>query len=91
MYYVYVLHSELDGKLYIGYTPDLKARLNKHELGYVSSTKHRRPIKLIYYESYLSQVDAKKREIYLKGGNGHSQLKIQLESSFKEINYKYRF
>src|SRR3989344_1526155 len=52
-YYVYILLSSMDGKLYIGSTPDLKKRLEKHNRGYVLATKHRRPVKLIYYESYL--------------------------------------
>ena len=46
------------------------------------ATKNRRPVKLIYYEAYLEQRDAKQREKYLKGGKGHSDLKIQLKNSF---------
>lgn len=91
VYYVYVLMSEKDGNLYIGYTPNLKDRIHKHESGYVTATKERRPLQLIYYESYLSRVDAKKREIYLKGGSGHNQLKTQLEASFKTLRYQHRF
>ena|SRR3989338_2956963 len=45
MYYVYILLSGKDGKLYIGSTPDLKKRIEKHEHGYVLATKHRQPIK----------------------------------------------
>ncbi len=90
MHYVYILHSLVDGKLYIGQTPDLRRRIKQHSSGFVKSTKNRRPLKLIYYESYLNSHDAKNREIFLKGGMGHNQLKIQLEKSFKQINYKYR-
>jgi len=90
VFYTYILFSEKDGKLYFGYTPDLKNRLQKHNSGYVRATKNRRPLRLIYYESYVSQKDAKKREIFLKGGKGHDQLKIQLENTFKLVNYKYR-
>ncbi len=50
MYYVYVLQSEIDNKLYIGYTKDLKLRIEQHERGYVESTLNRRPLKIIYYE-----------------------------------------
>ena len=90
MYYVYVLYSEKDGKLYIGSTPDLRRRIVKHNNGYVAATKNRRPLKLIYYESYLSQRDAKRRELFLKGGKGHSDLKIQLAETFRKIKYKYK-
>lgn len=91
MYYVYILFSFKDGKLYIGYTPDLKARIKKHEDGFVLATKNRRPLKLIYYEAYLQERDAKRREQYLKGGKGHHDLKIQLQDSFKKVAYKFSF
>ncbi len=89
MYYVYILHSKKDGKLYIGSTPNLKARIEKHANGYVLSTKNRRPLKLIYYEAYLIPRDAKRRELFLKGGKGHSELQIQLQDSFRKIKYQY--
>ena len=62
MYYVYILKSFKDKKLYIGYTANLRARLAEHIRGNVDSTKHRRPFKLIYYEAYANEEDAKKRE-----------------------------
>lgn len=89
MYYVYILHSTKDGRLYIGYTPDLKRRIEKHNKGYVLAIKNRRPLKLIHYEAYLSQRDAKRREVFLKGGKGHEELKIQLQDTFRKIRYKY--
>lgn len=92
MYYVYILLSEKDGQLYIGSTPDLKARVEKHNSGYVIATKHRRPLKLIYYESYINinSTDAKRREKFLKGGKGRAELKIQLKDCFEKLKYKYR-
>jgi putative endonuclease len=89
MHYVYVLHSTKDRKLYIGKTPDLKARIKKHKTGYVRSTKHRRPLKLVYYEAYILKKDAKRRERYLKSGGGRKELAKQLESIFDKIDYKY--
>lgn len=90
MYYVYILFSKKDKQLYVGSTPDLKARLEKHNKGYVKATTYRRPLELIYYESYIVPLDAKRRELYLKGGKGRSELKIQLKECFKKINYLYR-
>lgn len=89
MYYVYILFSEKDKLLYTGYSPNLKARIRKHINGFVKATKHRRPLKLIYYESYLERLDAKRREIYLKGGKGKSELKIQIKETLKKLNYKH--
>ncbi len=89
MYYVYILFSEKDGELYTGYTPDLKVRIEKHKNGYVLATRNRRPVRLVYYESYLSEIDAKRREKFLKGGKGKSELKVQLEECFEELGYKH--
>ena len=90
MYYIYILFSQKDGNLYIGSTPDLAARIKKHNSGYVLATKDRRPLKLIHYESYLVSIDAKRREKFLKGGKGRSELKIQLEGCLHKLKYKYR-
>ena len=91
MYYVYILFSEKDGKLYTGFSPDLKTRIKKHNSGFVLATKDRRPLKLIHYEAYSSSIDAKRREEFLKGGKGKQELKIQLNNCFKKLNYKFRF
>ena len=88
MFYIYVLFSEKDNQLYVGYTPDLKVRIEKHQKGFVTATKFRRPLKLIYYESYLEKIDAKRREIFLKGGKGHNELKIQLNEVLRKVKYK---
>ena len=66
MYYTYVLRSEVDNQFYVGYTKDLKLRFERHNRGYIASTKDRRPLKLIYYEACLTQQDALRREKYLR-------------------------
>lgn len=78
MYYVYVLYSTKDSKLYIGSTGDLRQRIVAHNQGQVSSTKHRRPMRLICYEAYLEKTEAQRRERYLKSSNGHRDLKKRL-------------
>lgn len=90
MYYVYVLFSEKDKQLYTGFTEDLRSRFSAHTNGYVKATQNRCPLKLIYYEAYLMESDARRREKFLKGGNGRSQLKAQLEDVFEELDYKNR-
>lgn len=89
MYYVYVLLCSRDGKLYIGSTPDLQKRIEKHNKGFVLATKNRRPVKVIYYEAYLVVRDAKRRELFLKGGKGHEELKIQLQDTYRKIKYQF--
>jgi len=80
MFYTYVLLSEKDEKFYVGFTKDLRERLEKHKTGIVKSTANRRPLKLIYYEACLDERDAIKREKYLKSGFGRRFLRNRLES-----------
>ena len=82
MYYVYVLLSKKDNKLYTGYTKNLKLRFEQHCKGSVVSTKNRRPLVLIYYEACLNQQDATHREKYLKTHYGKMFLKKRLKSYF---------
>ncbi len=89
MFYVYVLFSLRDRKLYVGYTENLEQRIKQHNNGKNESTKERLPVKLIYHEVYLTKVEALRREKFLKGGNGRRQLKIQLHETLKTCGYKY--
>ncbi|MBI4079627.1 GIY-YIG nuclease family protein [Candidatus Kaiserbacteria bacterium] len=66
MYYVYVLRSLKDGDMYIGSTNDLKRRIVEHNKGEVPATESRLPFKLLYYEGYLAEGDARLRENALK-------------------------
>jgi putative endonuclease len=83
MYYVYVLRSQFDGKLYIGYTTNLRNRMQEHNSGEVKSTKSRRPLELVFYEGYKSMEDAKRREHYFKTAKGKSSLNLMLRNSLK--------
>lgn len=78
MFYTYVLRSEKDSKLYLGYTSNLKKRLKEHQGGEVSSTKSRLPVNLIFYEAFLNQKDALRREKYFKTNPGKKSLKLIL-------------
>ena len=80
MFYVYILQSAKDKKFYTGYTQNLKLRFEQHSKGLVKSTKHRRPLKLIYYEACLNQQDATHREKYLKTYHGKMFIKNRLKS-----------
>ena len=66
MFYTYILQSKKDGDLYIGSTTDLRRRFEEHNTGKVASTKHRKPFALLYYEAYLTEELARKRESSLK-------------------------
>lgn len=79
-YYVYILKSEKDGKNYAGYTQNLKLRFEQHQSGEVTSTKHRRPLQLIYFEACLNQKDATHREKYFKTHYVKMYLKNRLKN-----------
>jgi len=82
MFYVYILRSSKDSKLYMGSTADLRRRLAEHNDGKVVSTKNRKPFELIYYEAYNNEKDARTREHNLKlRSNALFQLKKRLKRS----------
>lgn len=84
MYYVYLLKSERTQRLYIGYTSDLRSRFVQHNNGENYSTKAGRPWKLVYYEAFLSECDARKRELALKDfGKAYGQMKRRLQNSLE--------
>jgi len=74
-YYVYILQSQKDKSLYIGYTRDLRKRFREHNNGESLATKPFRPYKLIFYEAFPDRVDAENREEYLKSGYGRRTIK----------------
>ena len=78
-FYVYVLESLKDYKRYIGYTNNLKKRLEEHKKGLSFSTKFRLPFKLIYFEGCLNMQDAKRCEHYLKTTQGRRFLGLRLQ------------
>jgi len=86
-YHVYVLFSEKDLKLYIGYTSNINRRFQQHLDGEVKSTAPRRPLKLIYFEAHLSQKDALRREKYFKSTSGRRTLKLMLRNTLEDLNY----
>jgi putative endonuclease len=84
MFYLYIIKSKIDGKLYIGSTNNLRRRLSEHNSGKVTSTKPRRPFELRYYEAFYKEVDARKREDSMKkDGKALGQLKRRISESLQ--------
>jgi putative endonuclease len=82
VYYFYVLQSKKDGKLYFGYSNDLRRHVREHNEKRVQSTKARVPLMLIYYEAYRSEADARKHEIQIKRrANAHIGLVRRIKGS----------
>jgi len=85
MFYIYVLQSKINSSLYTGFTIDLERRLQEHNQGKSYSTKRYKPWRIIYYEACLNDIDAKRRERYLKTTQGGRLLKRRLKEFFYEI------
>lgn len=78
MYTIYVLKSLKDGNLYIGCTSNLDKRLKAHSDGKVSSTKYRKPFKLILKEEYPDKYEAFNKEKHYKTAKGKKELKNKI-------------
>ena len=61
-FFVYILYSEKYDRFYIGRSQDLEKRLERHNRGYVKSTKSYRPWTQLYYETFPARSEAVKRE-----------------------------
>jgi putative endonuclease len=64
--YIYILHSELFDRFYIGSTVDILTRVFRHNAGQHLSTKAYRPWKLVYTETLDSLLAARRREREIK-------------------------
>lgn len=86
MWYVYVLKSEKNERLYIGMTENLKRRFKEHNSKIGGKyTKDNGPFDLIFYEAFLNKKDASKDEMFFKSGYGREVLKSKLENYLKNI------
>ena len=67
MYYVYIVKCS-DGTLYTGSTHDLVKRIDTHNTGKTGAkyTKARRPVELVYTESFETKGQALTREWCIK-------------------------
>ncbi len=84
MFYLYALKSLRNGDLYIGFTHDLRNRLQEHNEKKVKSTGPNTPWELVYYEAYKSKVDATRRERQLKEHKPKSDLMKQIQDCLAE-------
>ena len=83
-YYVYVIGSYKKSTLttYVGYTKNLKERINLHNRGKGAKFTRGRKWKMIYKEKYLTKGEAISREYYIKKNR-------KFRNSIKEL-YKWK-
>ena len=79
MFYVYVLIEPESGRMYYGYSGNLKSRIKAHK------TSEHPGWELLYYEAYQAEEDARKRERKLKQyGAARGHLKARLCASISQ-------
>ena len=93
--YMYILLCS-DNTYYTGSTNNLELRIYEHSIGKGSIyTKHRLPVKLVYFEEYENIKDAFKREKQVQGWsrkkkealiNGYFELLPRLAKNYKKLN-----
>ena len=65
-FYVYILKCS-DGSFYTGHTDNLETRMAAHSAGTVGGyTEQRRPVELVFSESFPTRLDALERERQIK-------------------------
>ena len=83
---VYILRCS-DNSLYTGITRDLNRRLNEHNNNdrlASAYTRARRPVTIVYQESYPDRSSASKREAEIKKMTKHEKEKLILEKYVKK-------
>lgn len=81
MFTVYLAKSLKNNKVYVGVTkkePD--ERIKEHNSGSNKWSRANRPLKLIYFETFICKADAKRREKFFKSGVGKKLKKIIVEN-----------
>ena len=79
MWYVYVLKSSKNGRLYTGSTNKLERRLEEHSSGKSVYTRNTRPYQLVYQEELTDELEARRLERFLKSGKGREFLQSRLD------------
>jgi len=92
MYYTYILKSTRQpGAIYIGYTSDLKRRLQQHnDFEHKSYSKRFSPWIIETYLAFSKKSEAKNFEKYLKSNSGKAFMRKRLLSEeFKNALAKF--
>jgi putative endonuclease len=74
-YFVYVLKSKITNSSYVGHTSNPEKRLVEHNNGKSSSTRGKRPWRLVYKEEFPTRSKAASRERYFKSVEGRLELR----------------
>ena len=66
-----------DHTLYTGWTNDLEKRIEAHNTGKGAKyTKTRRPVRLVYFETFATKEEAMSREYHIKRMSRQEKIKL---------------
>jgi putative endonuclease len=78
MFYTYVLKSTIHNYYYKGHCQDLEKRILQHNAGMTESIRPYIPFELVYFETFITEIEAVAREKYFKSAAGRRFLKKKL-------------
>lgn len=86
MFWVYMLKCS-DESFYVGHTDNLEVRVNQHQVGIDPScyTYSRRPLQLVFSESFSTREEALAMEQRIKGWNRAKKTAL-IKRDWKEIS-----
>ena len=79
MFYTYLIQSEKDESIYIGFTGDLEKRIIRHNDEKEKYTQKKIPWKLVFYTAFRTQKEATDFEKYLKSGSGKEFIRRRVD------------
>lgn len=83
MNYTYIVKCS-DDTFYTGWTNNLEKRIRDHNVGKGAKyTKSRRPVELVYYETFSQKEDAMRREYAIKQLNRAGKRKLVENFEFR--------
>lgn len=82
MFYIYILISESSNKYYVGCTDNMNRRFMEHNNGLSKYTKHDRPWRRVYQETYGTLSQARKREKQIKSWKSRSAIEKLINAAF---------
>ncbi|HEX5002931.1 MAG TPA: GIY-YIG nuclease family protein [Bacteroidia bacterium] len=77
-FFAYVVQSTIKSYLYKGHCANLELRLKEHNSGMTKSLRPYLPVKLVYFEAFLTLKDAILRERFFKTAAGRRYLQKRL-------------
>ena len=80
MFFTYILQSQKDLSFYIGFTSNLDQRLEQHNNATSGYTSTKKPWKMVYYEIFDLQSDARKRELAIKNKKSRKYIEYLIET-----------